>query len=61
MRSSEQRNLKGQKMVLKKRIDIIGLKPVTKKQVRKYLRIHKQVRRFYGIPQKPAMHKGGLR
>lgn len=46
---------------LKKRTDIIGLEPVTKKQVRKYLRIHKQVRLFYGVPQKPAMHKGGLR
>jgi hypothetical protein len=46
---------------LKKRTDIIGLEPVTKKQVKKYLRIHKQVKRFYGIPQKPAMHKGGLR
>ena len=46
---------------MSKRIDIIALKPVTKKQVKKYLRIYKQVRRFYGVPQKPAMHKGGLR
>ena len=46
---------------MNKRIDIVGLEPVTKKQVRKYLRIYKQVRRVYGVPQKPAMHKGGLR
>jgi hypothetical protein len=39
-------------MILKKRIDIIGLEPVTKKQVRKYLRIHKQVKKFYAMYKK---------
>jgi len=39
-------------MILKKRIDIIGLEPVTKKQVKKYLKIHKQVKKFYAMYKK---------
>ena len=46
---------------LKKRIDIIELREPTKKQIKKYLRIRRQVKRFYGIKQKAAMHKGGLK
>jgi type II secretory pathway predicted ATPase ExeA len=44
-----------------RRVDMIELRPLTKKQIKKYLRIGKQVMRFYGIKQKAAMHEGGLR
>lgn len=43
------------------RTDIIQLQPITKKEIKKYLKIHKEVLRYYGIRSKGAMHKGVLK